>query len=269
VLLLAVLLDEDPDCGRNTLTLRPWKLLLVITGTLAREWRITRAEAFEALLKLSPHALLTRLRQVLVSPQVLSYEWTRLEPAPVAGGAPLLAQTDEPALLSADAWSTWREITGRQVPTADALLPTILAILPHCRGLVVGDHLDRRNYLDSTAVLADPDTAGASLRQLLQDIRTPAYRQLNLEALSALAGYFQAHPELRSDDYLVLDVIIGTAVYLAWREANPEMDCHAYSECCAQAWDAFYAGPPDRLARCFPVALRSLLEASKREAAAA
>ena len=112
-------------------------------------------------------------------------------------------------------------------------------------------------------------TIGDCLQQLLQDIQAPAYRQLNIEALSALAGHFQAHPEWQSDDYLILDVIIGTAVYLAWREANPELDCHAYSEHCAQAWNAFYVGPPYRIARYFPLALNSLLEASKREAAAA
>jgi hypothetical protein len=40
----------------------------------------------------------------------------------------------------------------------------------------------------------------------------PEYRQVNIEALMELAAIAQRNPELKVEEYIVLDVLVGHAV---------------------------------------------------------
>jgi phosphorylase kinase alpha/beta subunit len=101
-----------------------------------------------------------------------------------------------------------------------------------------------------------PGEADFALRieHLLNKIPAPEYRQLNLEALRVLAGITEQNQALRIDDYIVLDVLIGHAVRLAYLHRYPERE-PSYSEYKTAAWNAFYALPPisttDYLAHAF------------------
>ncbi len=275
ILFLGLLIKTDPVPFAGITTLRPRHLLLLMTGALAREWRITRGEACEVLLKLSPNAILTRLRQVLTDQKALRCSLAPLESlhyqgkleSPVNQAMP--ANDDSIGLVGNDIWSTWREISGVQPCLDDDFFQRVRTVLEHCRGVVIGDQLDPRNHLDNQFTTSElpVSTFAAQVEYLLNAIQGPAYRQLNIEALTALADILAANPELRVEDYLVLDVLIGTAVQLYWREANPGLTYSDYNERCSEAWGEFYASPPHRVAGAIAAALSFLLEGQGRQAA--
>jgi phosphorylase kinase alpha/beta subunit len=76
-----------------------------------------------------------------------------------------------------------------------------------------------------------------------------------VETLVALGDLVERNPELQIQEYIVLDVVIGHAVRLAWldqelhqvfsQEISPEaVTIERYEEQKAAAWKAFYSSPP-------------------------
>ncbi len=108
---------------------------------------------------------------------------------------------------------------------------------------MIGEKLEPHNRLVSDLMLAQM-TAGEKdfalrVEHLLNKIPAPQYRQVNVEALMALAEVCDRNPSLQIEEYIVLDVLIGHAVRLAWLERFPEQgDC--YDEHKAAAWRSFY-----------------------------
>jgi phosphorylase kinase alpha/beta subunit len=133
--------------------------------------------------------------------------------------------------------------------------------------LIIGDQLDNRNRLDSELLRADmtPTEKAFALRveHLLNDIQHPEYRQLCIETLLALSEILRANPRLELEDDLVLDVIIGNAAYLTWRETHPTLDRSGYNEHC-EAWSDFYAKPPHQVANGIMDSLLFLLRGGGR-----
>ena len=93
------------------------------------------------------------------------------------------------------------------------------------------------------------------IEHLLNKIVAPEYRQLNIEALMALAALSERNPELNIAEYIVLDVLIGHAVRLAWLDLNLQntdtsnLDASAfdpanYDRYKSSAWSAFYQSSP-------------------------
>lgn len=272
VLLLGMLIKADPALFKGTLTLRAWHLLLLVTGWLAREHGVTQAEAFDYLLDLSPHAILGRLREVIASEQEMVSNLVNLQTLHSANGSNLVIvsfpASGDPLLESSEAgrggdWATWRETTGVLTRVPEDFYVRIWALLQAGPGLVIGDQLDTRNRLESNLARADMTAAEKSFAILVEDllnkIQAAPYRQLTIEALLALASIFEANPRLRVNDYLVLDVLIGFAVRLAWIAKNPALQAQ-YNEHRAQAWQDFYASPPHHVANQVMAAVAYLLE---------
>lgn len=281
VLLLGMLIKTDPPLFRGTLTLRPWYLILLITGWLAREHGLTQAEAFDFLLSLSPQAILRRLREVIAREQEMNRNLQRLQSlpppagmAPGSGGhAQGLAAVRFPA--SADpgpddtpgGWLAWREMRGVINRLPEDFCERVWEVLRHFSGLVIGDQLDSRNRLDSHLARADMTAAerGFALQvdDLLGKIHAPEYRQLTIEALTAVSDICRAQPALRVDGLLVTDVLIGIAVRQGWEQSLPPRDEGApapdYNEHKAQAWQAIYAMAPHRVAELVRDALAYLM----------
>lgn len=131
-------------------------------------------------------------------------------------------------------------------------------MLQRCNGLVIGDKYNISNRIGSEQTL--DTTAGErsfELRvdTLLQNIQVPEYRQLNTEAIESLSWLFKQNPEIRIDDDIVLDVLIGHAVRLAWTEVHGDSD---YNEQRGQAWEAFYHLTPQEAEKAFISAFRYL-----------
>jgi phosphorylase kinase alpha/beta subunit len=282
VLLLGTLIKADAPLFQGTLTLRPWYLLLLITGGLALEHGISQAEAFDHLLDCSPQALLSRLREVIAREQDMSRDLVRLQSLHVhqadgPGDARALRTVqfvalDDPALPEGVAdWLAWRELSGVLTRLPADFYERIWSLLRQVPGLLIGDQLDARNRLDSALARAD-STAGErgfalQVEDLLNKIGAPEYRQLNIEALLALSDILRANAQLRLDSWLVMDVLIGIAVRQGWEQSlDAETAAHAdYNDHRAQAWKDFYASPPHRVANLVMAAMTFLVEQAVRD----
>jgi phosphorylase kinase alpha/beta subunit len=265
VQLLGTLIRTDAELFKGALTLRPWRLLLLITAWLAREHGVGQAEAFDHLLDLSPHAILGRLREAITREQDLASNLERLQHLHHSGDETLVSvsfsPTHDPVLdKAAGGWMALREAAGAVARVPDDFYQRSWELLHHCTGLVVGDELDARNTLDSSIAQADMTPAERSFElafdDLLDKLQAPEYRQLTVEALLALSDIFRANPDLKVDGPLVVDVVLATAVRLGWCDGL--IDTLSDDEV-AQAWQHFYALPPHQVADLVMAAVAFLL----------
>ena len=269
LMFLGMLIKADRSLFGGTLTLRAWHLLRLVTASLAREHEVTQDEAFDDLLELSPYAVLERLRDVIMREREMTScltEVQSLQSTRTRGGlVQLHFSADSDPALPADSggWLAWRETSGVLTRPPEDFYERIWELLRQCRGLVIGDQLDSRNRMESAVAQSDM-TKGEKLfelqvEDLMNKIHAPEYRQLCVETLLALSHMLRANPDLMLDSYLVLDVIIGHGVRLAWLNSRPELAESAYNEYVGEAWAAFYASPPHRVANAVLSALSFLL----------
>lgn len=274
--LLGLAMQDDAAPFQGTLTLRPWSLVTLLAGWLAREHGVTQAEAFEHLLDLSPHALLVRLREVIRREKDLAADLLRGHHLDAGPGAAALTvvqyhRDGDPVLDAPDAgdWHAWREMSGAITRVPEGFHARVWELLHHCNGLVIADQFDVRNRLDSRLLRADSTRSEIGFALLVDDllhkIQAPDYRQLTIEAVAVLTDLCAANPDLQVDGLFVVDVVIGSAVRLGWQgrlsgdaqEQGP--DASLYREQVAEAWQVFYASPPHRVANLISAAARHLL----------
>lgn len=248
---LGLLIKSEPELFDGLLTLRVGYFILLLTSELAYELGVTQDEAYERLMQLSPFEVKTRLRRVLagyegmnqvlrqqeslhVKQQEQEIEWV----VPVAG---------ESAEVPVEGWLRKRQLYGARGWVREDFFERVWRLMKHCKGLVIGDKLERRNRLDSDLMLSEmtPGEKNFALHveHLLNKIQAPQYRQLNIETLEELAAIAERNPNWRVEEYIVLDVLIGHAVRLAWLERFPEKESR-YDEDKAAAWRAFYETSP-------------------------
>lgn len=280
---LGMLIKADRSLFGGTLTLRAWHLLRLVTAWLSREHDITQDEAFDHLLELSPHAVMERLREVIVHELESAGSVAHVQSLDHLRGSGGLVQTlfppesDPPLPQGIGNWSAWREMSGVLARLPGDFYERVWDLLQHCRGLIIGDQLDPRSRLESALLQADMTRGERSFELQVEDrldrIAAPEYRQLNIEALTALSHQLRANPGLHLGSYLVLDAVIGHAVRLVWRERHPELPDALYNEQLAGAWDDFYASAPHQVSNAVVGALTSLLgpasEDQRRSAAIA
>lgn len=269
---LSVLVKTDPHLFDGLLTLRVGYLILLITSELARELQITQDEAYERLVQLSPFEVKTRLTQVLAgyadSNQILlqqeSLQVKRQQPIrwvvlPDAETEERLKETEG---MTTDWWQQ-RQREGALNRVPKGFYPSVWQVMEHCKGLVIGDKLDRRNRLDSELLLSEMTPGeknfALGIENLLNKIQAPEYRQVNIEALMELAAIVQQNPDLLIEDYIVLDVLIGHAVRLAWLDQYPQQR-DRYDEHKSLSWRSFYETSPYLCASYIAKALRFLME---------
>ncbi len=266
IIYLSLLIKSQPHLVKGLLTLRVGYLILLLTSELAIELDITQDEAYENLLKLSPFEIQTRLHQVLTDYQglgktVFQQESLHLNQSQqqiewVVGAVDLLnQQIGSPAID----WRYQRRKAGTIDRVDRDFYPSVWRLLEHCKGLTIGDKLEKRNRLDSELILAEmtPGEKNFALRieHLLNKIVAPEYRQLNIEALMVLAALSERNPDLNVEEYIVLDVLIGHAVRLAWLDLElPKLtaipldkttfSATNYDLYKSAAWSAFYQSSP-------------------------
>jgi phosphorylase kinase alpha/beta subunit len=268
---LSVLIKTDPQLFKGLLTLRVSYLILLITSELAREQQITQDEAYEQLMRLSPFEIKLRLMQVLAGYNTLDQSLfqreslhvrqTGIKTEAIAWVISAEAQAEPPA-ESIDWWKQ-RQRDGALNRVPPGFYPRVWQVMQHCKGVVIGDKLDRRNRLDSEVLLAEmtPGEKNFALRveHLLNNIHAPEYRQVNIEALMELAAIADSNPDLQIEEYIVLDVLIGHAVRLAWLDHHPEA-ADSYDQQKGTAWRSFYETSPYVCAKYIAKALRFLTE---------
>jgi phosphorylase kinase alpha/beta subunit len=170
--------------------------------------------------------------------------------------------------LPAGGWKLSRQRDGAINRVPKNFFKHVWQLMQHCKGLVIGDKLERRNRLDSDLILAEMTSGEKNfalrVEHLLNKIEAPEYRQVNVETLLQLDTLTSANPSLQIEEYIVLDVLIGHAVRLAWLERCPEAD--RYDEYKSAAWRSFYNTSPGECASYVVKAFRFLSEFSSEGA---
>jgi phosphorylase kinase alpha/beta subunit len=253
----------EPKLLQGSLTLQLGQLLLLLTGELAAEQDLTPDEAFETLCSLPPHAIRRRLRAVLADVDhareaLLAKEQLHLQ-GRVQWEVPDPMEDLPPGGTS---WLQHRQRLGALQRVPRDFYAGIWDLLHHCRGLVIGDKLERRNRLESEPLLSEKTRGernfAALVEHLLIKIEAPEYRQLCTETLLSLVAFVGANPQVRFDDYLALDVVIGYAVRAGWAQTHPHQPIESYPQQKASAWDLFYRSSPATCRRWQMLALRDL-----------
>ena len=254
---------REPDLLKGSLTLQLGQLLLLLTSELAAEQQLSQDEAFEALCNEAPHAVRCRLRAVLTDVDHARAALKRGEKLHVSGRVQWKVPDPLAEPLSSRDWLQHRIRLGTLQRVPRDFYAGIWSLLQHCRGLVIGDKLERRNRLNSRLILEK--TAGernfaTQVEHLLSRIAAPEYRQLCTECLLSLMAFVEANPEVRFDDDLALDVVIGHAVRVGWQQGHPDQDPSSYAQHKALAWGQFYGSSPHVCRRWQIAALRELAE---------
>ena len=248
---LGLLIKAEPQLFKGLLTLRVSYFILLLTSELARELGVTQNEAYEYLMQLSPFEIKNRLRQVLAEyeemNQILKQQESLRVKQPEKDIEWVVAPVFEEPTIPAGGWRRKRQMEGGVNRVPKDFYPNVWGLLRHCKGLIIGDKLERRNRLDSDIILSEmtPGEKNFALQieHLLNKIVAPEYRQVNIEALMELAAIAQRNPELKVEEYIVLDVLVGHAVRLNWQGKYPER-ADKYDEDKAAAWQAFYNTSP-------------------------
>jgi phosphorylase kinase alpha/beta subunit len=254
----------EPDLLSGSLTLQLGQLLLLLTGELAAAADLSPSDAFEALCRQPPHRIRRELRSVLADVDHARAALERKEQLHLRGRVRWEVPDPLAELPNGSDWLPHRKRLGALQRVPRDFYPGIWDLLHHCRGLVIGDKLERRNRLAST--LVRQSTAGerkfaARVEHLLGKIEAPEYRQLCTETLLTLIAFVTANPHVQIDDDLALDVVIGHAVRVGWQEQHPAVPSAAYGQHKAEAWDTFYRSSPAACRRWQLLALQQLTAA--------
>lgn len=264
---LGALIKAEPELFDHILTLRIYDLIALLINKITAEYRINQSEAFETLLQLRPYEIQLQLRSVLDGMGTALDQVFNLETLHYCGvdndlnRAVFRKKEDPEACGGYPNWLSWRQHHGVLTRMADSFYVGVWNVLGGCPGIVIGDRYERSNYLDAdlrSATTANEQNFALVVAQLLNKIHAPEYRHLAIEALTTLAAIFRANPELRLNDEIILDVVIGHAVRQAWLERHPE-DQANYEAHKARAWEAFYVMPPHEAATALVDAFMFLL----------
>ena len=264
LLFLSYAVKSDPKIFKNMISIRTNEFIHLAVTQVASELGITHGEGFDLLASMSPQALQQRLKTVISSYKETQAEMLTLEALNSSNTDFNEAQLDQNQQFEtrvAD-WTKWRLQFGALNRMPTDFYDQVRIILHNCQGIVLGDKFNSSNQIDSSLVLGSM-TAGEPafallIEGLLNDIPAPDYRHLTLEALLALSAFCKANPELKIDNYLVIDVIIGHAVRLNWIDRYPAQEQN-YAERKAAAWKTFYQSSPQRVAQSTIKALEFLL----------
>ena len=270
---LGLLIQSEPQLFDGLLTLRVGYLILLITSEMASELGVTQDEAYEHLMQQTPFEVKMRLRQVLAGYAGMNQLLRQQESLHVKqkeSDIDWVVLPATPEALPEGGWRLSRQRDGAINRVPKDFFQYVWRLMKHCKGLVIGDKLERRNRLDSEVMLAEM-TAGEKnfalrVEHLLNKIEAPEYRQVNIETLIELEKIANRNPNLQIEEYIVLDVLIGHAVRLAWLEHFPERADH-YDEYKAAAWRSFYDTSPRECAGYVVKALRFLTQFGQASAA--
>ncbi len=263
---LGILIKSHPGLFTDLITVRVSYIILLLTGEAARVEKLTQEDAFDWLMHQPPSYIQQQVRMVLEKYQTMGTILKNLEALDYRYPGRELTWVGEPAQEQGEGdidWLEWRQSMGTINREPDDFYEEIWYILEHAMGVVIGDKLDRRNRLSSSLILSDmtPGEKAFALRieKLLNKIIAPEYRQLTIEALHVVSQFTEQNPDLYIKDNIVIDVIIGHAVRMAFLRQFPHM-AEAYHDHKPEAWTYFYQLPPSQTAHSIATALQYLLE---------
>ena len=265
ILHLGHLMRNEAKLFEGMLTIRTWHFVQLLVGQIARAHSLPTGDAYERLLELPPHEIYDQLKSILESFDREASQLHDLENLRASGvnspeaikSAPL-----ESELSGVVDWAQWRQQAGMIGRLSSQFYKSTWYLLQQCKGLVIGDKYSMQSRMGTELTLdATAGERSFELRidTLIQSIEAPDYRQLNIEVIESLARLFELNPQLRIDNDLVLDVLIGHAVRISWKQHHPEGN---YDDERARAWEAIYTRSPQETDKAFVDAFIHLLSIS-------
>ena len=262
ILHLGYLIRREPELFDNMITLRTWYFVQLLVGQIARERGESIGAAYETLLTLAPHDIYRRLHKILKSFKIETRQLIDQENLKASGTPDI--EAIEKGIVGAETaevkeWHQWREQMGMIGRLSARFYKDIWHMLQQCNGLVIGEKYNLRSRIGSELTLeSTPGEQNFALKidALLQGITAADYRQLNIEAIEALAKLFRNNPRFRIEDDLILDVLIGHAVRIAWEKEHGNGNYHEQR---GEAWEAFYKCSPRETEEAFIAAFVYLL----------
>jgi phosphorylase kinase alpha/beta subunit len=235
--------------------IRTGRLLQLIAVRQRPEARLSISDALDELLDLPPHRFARGIRDVLEHYQDATDSLQQRELMRVSSDSSGMVRVNfdagmDPDLADAGDWHEWRTTQGNLARFSDGFFEGVWDIVNQSLGLVIGDQWNPKLRLDHS-LCADMTRGEKLFRDRVTHIlnKTPAPDSLQLykEALQVLMIVMGKNPELRIDDTLYLDVVIGHAVRLAWEQRHPGQ-APDYDQHRAKAWNALYLDPPSAVA---------------------
>lgn len=259
---LGHLIHNEPELFTNMLTLRTWYFVQLLVGQISREKGIPMGDAYQALLSLAPHSIYNRLRRILNSFSLEVTQLTHQENlhASIAVNVDTIKVMPlESIPVGIEDWGYWREQMGMIGKLSSKFYKNVWHLLQQCNGLVIGDKYSVQSRIGSDLTLdstAGEHSFALRIDALLQSIHASDYRQLNIEAIESLSRLLRSLPQLHVDNDLILDVLIGHAVRIAWETYN---GLEHYDEQRGLAWESFYKLSPSQTDKAFCEAFIYLL----------
>ena len=266
ILNLGLLVRSHPELFENMTLIRTGQLLQLIAVRLRPEAKLSISEAMDELMDMAPHKIARAVRDVLTHYQDARDSLLQLELMKVSSDSSGMVMVTfdpsmDPDLADAANWHEWRAIQGSMGRYSEDFFEGVWDIVNQSLGLVIGDQWNPKLRLDHR-MCADMTRGEKLFRDRVSHIlnKTPAAdsRQLYSEALQVLMVVMWKNPDLRIDDTLYLDVVIGHAVRLAWTRRHPQQSVD-YDRIRAEAWREFYLEPPSEVANHVMAALAYLL----------
>jgi phosphorylase kinase alpha/beta subunit len=273
ILNLGLLLRSRPELFDNMTLIRTGQLLQLIAVRLRPEARLSISEAMDELMEMPPHRVARAVRDVLTHYQDARDSLLKLEFMHASSDSSGLVTVkfdsgSDPDPAGEANWHDWRSTQGNLLRFREGFFEGVWDTVNQTRGLVIGDRGNPKLRLDHR-LCADMTRGEKLFRErvthILNKTPSPDSLQLYIEALQVLMVVMGKNPDLRIDDTLYLDVIIGHAVRLAWQQQNPQ-SASAYDSHRAAAWQAFYLSPPSAVANHVMAALAYLLTSEERGA---
>jgi phosphorylase kinase alpha/beta subunit len=271
---LGILIRSEPHLFKGLLTLRVGYLILLITSQLAQELTVTQDEAYQHLMELAPFEVARRLHRVMADYAKMAQLLHQQESLLVKHNENEIDWDVQPTAqeenqVPEEGWWHYRQQLGSMNHVPKDFFKCVWRLMKHCKGVLIGDKLEPHNRLDSEFLLAQmtPGEKNFALRveHLLNKISVPEYRQVNVETLMVLAQVCERNPNLQIEEYIVLDVLIGHAVRLAWLERYPGRTAF-YDQDKAAAWCSFYNTSPQEYASFCVKAFRFLTQVRQASA---
>lgn len=256
------LIRTEPELFVNMLTLRTWYFVQLLVGQISRKNNLPMGDAYELLLSFAPHALYDHLRSILKSftrevTQLVGQENLHASGIPSFDSIKSRPQVTEAS--DVDDWAQWRLHVGMMGALSSTFYKDVWYLLQQCNGLVIGDKYSVQSRIGSELTLdstAGEHSFALRIDALLQGIHSPDYRQLNIEVIESLSRLLRYTPEFHVDNDLILDVLIGHAVRIAWQKYHTSEN---YDEQRGQAWEAMYKLSPQETDKAFIEAFMYLL----------
>ena len=222
---------------------------------------VSSLDSIKAVLGRAPYDIYDRLRSVLKSFTREASQSDDEQKVNTSGVSPRDSMQAAPVteLSQVHDWAYWRQHLGMIGGLSSIFYKDIWYLLQQCNALVIGDKYNVQNRIGSEFTFdstAGEQSFALRIDALLQSIDAPDYRQLNIEAIESLSRVFRQSPQLHVDNDLILDVLIGHAVRIAWEKQH---GCGNYDEQRGQAWEAFYRLSPRETDKAFIEAFMYLL----------